>query len=1206
MANQFGTGKNPPWARQDFTSQAMTGILQSNLSYPYSQSQPSYAPQALPAAANLQPSQAALLTPGGLALPATLTGTSGQVGALSYPMKPQTPAAAISSQKQRIFTGIVTKLHENFGFVDEEVFFQTSCVKGVIPKVGDRVLVEAVYNANMPFKWNATSVVSLVEAVAGTQIIALSQQQQQQQQHLKTMQQQALGAITSPGIMGSLSNITGAQGLSNPPPSLMPRLGKFQSRGMFNAASRPGINTVPGLQGEPVPRSLLKDKRSLPIGGQAAINSQKEREKRDRDRRERHEERRKHSRSPVKRPHSPPPRLRSPPKRKAVLQPPRYVVQVPKILLDVQESCVMSLKSKYSNLYIPSDFFHTSFSWVENFPLAHPFTLGQACNFQIMHKDVPPVKKEQVEYEPEDADYLFSAKVMLLASPTEEELYKKSCCLAEDMPDCMDHFQHPTRLLQFLVGTRGKNEPMAIGGPWSPSLDGPNPQSNPHVLIKTAIRTTKALTGIDLSSCTQWYRFAEIRYFRAETKHKERVQPARVETVIIFLPDVWICNPTRLEWVSIQAAYQKQLQQRLNPGQQQEEEEEIEEPEVEIKNEPSHYSTLDPKVMKVGEMRRELELRNISFKGLKSQLVARLTKTLKSEQKEQESKEMAAEVAAEEKAAREEEEKNKTNDENIEDESKTQEDEEQKRKEKRERAVLERRYKLSETPSVLVHPSATAKGSKFDCSLMSLSLLLDYRPEDNKEHSFEVSLFAELFNEMLMRDFGFQIYKCIVQAAAKGDNDKKEAKDKDDRKDRDEKDKDDRKDREEKDKGDKKGSDEKEKDDEKDIYEKVKEIKKELEEDNCSKDQPDDTSQDEIPSENKEESPAREKSQDREPSPKRTKSEQRDKSPKRKSSKDTSDQSERMDSNDASEEAHLNDDENEDKEKEKKVKDDKKRKKPEEKKPEEKSKKKTVNPDLLLACSYFDQNHCGYLTDKDTEDIIHTLGLKLSRAQVKKILQKVLHRDTFQYRKFTDHDVGKYGVLEKLEQEESSAAKLDAGQLARGNKESLRKLLELSKVKTESMITAPTSDSNNPRFLHYRGALLDVESLMQRLDRSEKTRYALEKNCENLQDELKQVKTQLVDQENASSRLEQDLSKTRAVLDQEKTLRRSVQSQNTEWQIAAIETRYHLAVALSSLNEALNKEENKSPGDQNEIHKKDEEEKVDKADSAESLKEEVA
>lgn len=46
-------------------------------------------------------------------------------------------------------------------------------------------------------------------------------------------------------------------------------------------------------------------------------------------------------------------------------------------------------------------------------------------------------------------------------------------------------------------------------------------------------------------------------------------------------------------------------------------------------------------------MRRELELRNISPKGLKSQLVARLMKALKAEQeKEQEDKEIEAEKAA--------------------------------------------------------------------------------------------------------------------------------------------------------------------------------------------------------------------------------------------------------------------------------------------------------------------------------------------------------------------------------------------------------------------------------------------------------------------------------------------------------------------------------------------------------------------------------
>ena len=35
-----------------------------------------------------------------------------------------------------------------------------------------------------------------------------------------------------------------------------------------------------------------------------------------------------------------------------------------------------------------------------------------------------------------------------------------------------------------------------------------------------------------------------------------------------------------------------------------------------------------------------------------------------------------------------------------------------------------------------------AKNGKFDCSVMSLSVLLDYRPEDNKEHSFEASYFS--------------------------------------------------------------------------------------------------------------------------------------------------------------------------------------------------------------------------------------------------------------------------------------------------------------------------------------------------------------------------------------------------------------------------------------------------------------------------------
>lgn len=67
-------------------------------------------------------------------------------------------------------------------------------------------------------------------------------------------------------------------------------------------------------------------------------------------------------------------------------------------------------------------------------------------------------------------------------------------------------------------------------------------------------------------------------------------------------------------------------------------------------------------------------------------------------------------------------------------------EEERKRQEEQERQRRERRYVLPDEPTILVHPNLAAKNGKFDCSIMSLSVLLDYRLEDNKEHSFEVRM----------------------------------------------------------------------------------------------------------------------------------------------------------------------------------------------------------------------------------------------------------------------------------------------------------------------------------------------------------------------------------------------------------------------------------------------------------------------------------
>lgn len=168
-------------------------------------------------------------------------------------------------------------------------------------------------------------------------------------------------------------------------------------------------------------------------------------------------------------------------------------------------------------MYIPSDFFFAKLNWSEIFTPENAFSLQRPCQFHIMHKmiqspllstidkDTSQLSDSDASIDPPDANYAYSAKVMLLALPTMAELYEK--CFENDDDGGYTEGTHPSRLISFLVGIRGRNEPMAIGGPWSPSLDGEDPEKDPSVLIRTAIRTCRTLTGIDLSNCTQWYVF---------------------------------------------------------------------------------------------------------------------------------------------------------------------------------------------------------------------------------------------------------------------------------------------------------------------------------------------------------------------------------------------------------------------------------------------------------------------------------------------------------------------------------------------------------------------------------------------------------------------------------------------------------------------------------------------------------------------------
>merc|ERR1712223_307367 len=494
---------------------------------------------------------------------------------------------------------------------------------------------------------------------------------------------------------------------------------------------------------------------------------------------------RKRSRSPSRRSRSPArrskSRSRSPPRRRARTTP-RYNVSVPKISLNFPRSSVMELKKRYNNLYIPSDFFNAQHSWNEAFPIEAPFKVQYATSFNTFSKELveppPGLGPSKWQFDPPDCDYTWVAKVMLLSSPNMDGLYEKTCNLVDSGSRDRDDLVHPTRALKFLVGLKEKREVMAIGGPWSPSLDGSNPGSDPSTLIKTAIRTCGALTGIDLSGCTQWTKFLQIHYRRQASSTK----PARTETVVIFFPDVWSVMPNKLEYDTLVEQYSVACKAKQEAGVVKKvvEEDVVEKVETIIEDEEvveeegpatsgtveaAKWNTLDPKSMKVGELRDQLAARG------------QLNKCLKAEQEKDE--EAGGAVVEGEEGKDKEAGKSKEETEAAEEVTVVLDD--------RKKEKIASAYKAPSNPCIFVHPNIKAKSGKFDCRTETLSVLLDYRSEDNKEGTFEVSLFAELFNEMLIRDSAFKLYSAIQAAPERPKEKKKEKKEEKEKKDKEEK-----------------------------------------------------------------------------------------------------------------------------------------------------------------------------------------------------------------------------------------------------------------------------------------------------------------------------------------------------------------------------------------------------------------------------------
>ncbi|KFO38124.1 Protein KIAA1967 [Fukomys damarensis] len=367
-------------------------------------------------------------------------------------------------EKQRVFTGIVTSLHDYFGVVDEEVFFQLSVVKGRLPQLGEKVLVKAAYNPGQAVPWNAVKV--------------------------QTLSNQPLLKSPAPPLLhvaalGQKQGILGAQPQLIFQPHRIPPL--FPQKLWFLSSG----------DGSTSSDDYDSKKRKQRAGGEP-WGAKKPR-------------------------HDLPP----------------YRVHLTPYTVDSPTCDFLELQRRYRSLLVPADFLSVHLSWLSAFPLSQPFSLHHPSRIQVSsEKEVAP--DTSAEPSPADSDPTYSSKVLLLSSPGLEELYR--CCMlfVDDMAEPRETPEHPLKQLKFLLG-RKEDEAVLVGGEWSSSLDGLDPQADPQVLVRTAIRCAQAQTGIDLSTCTKWWRFAEFQYLQPGP-------PRRLHTVVVHLPDIWTIMPTLEEW----------------------------------------------------------------------------------------------------------------------------------------------------------------------------------------------------------------------------------------------------------------------------------------------------------------------------------------------------------------------------------------------------------------------------------------------------------------------------------------------------------------------------------------------------------------------------------------------------------------------------------------------------------------------------------
>ncbi|XP_068830728.1 cell cycle and apoptosis regulator protein 2 isoform X2 [Capricornis sumatraensis] len=390
-------------------------------------------------------------------------------------------------EKQRVFTGIVTSLHDYFGVVDEEVFFQLSVVKGRLPQLGEKVLVKAAYNPGQAVPWNAVKV--------------------------QTLSNQPLLKSPAPPLL-HVAALGQKQGILGAQPQLI-----FQP------------HRIPPLFPQK-PLSLFQTSHTLHLSHLNRFPARGPHGRLDQGRSDDYDSKKRKQRAGGEPWGAKKPRHDLPP----------YRVHLTPYTVDSPVFDFLELQRRYRTLLVPSDFLAVHLSWLSAFPVSQPFSLHHPSRIQVS-SEKESAADAGAEPPPTDSDPTYSSKVLLLSSPGLEELYR--CCMlfVDDMAEPRETPEHPLKQIKFLLGWKD-DEAVLVGGEWSPSLDGLDPKGDPQVLVRTATRCAQAQAGIDLSACTKWWRFAEFQYLQAGP-------PRRLQTVVVYLPDIWTIMPTLEEWEAL-------------------------------------------------------------------------------------------------------------------------------------------------------------------------------------------------------------------------------------------------------------------------------------------------------------------------------------------------------------------------------------------------------------------------------------------------------------------------------------------------------------------------------------------------------------------------------------------------------------------------------------------------------------------------------